>query len=157
MPELNANRLAELTIEALERTAFVVAEIAEADIEPQLPEATRFTRIDYSGPASGHVYLAASDQFIRELAASLLGVEPEEIVEDQCTDALRELTNLVGGSVTLELGGTDRCLSLGLPASIEKSAFPAAGNHTERCCLDSEGQRLEVIWVKTAQSAAAAA
>lgn len=155
--ELTANGLADLTIEALERTAFVLAEPAEDGSEEDLPSANRFACIEYCGPSSGHVYLAASDGFVRELAASLLGVEPEEIDEAQCADAIRELANIVGGSVTLELGGADRQLLLGLPQNVEQTAIPSLADQVERCCLDSEGERLEVIWAPGEDRAAAVA
>ena len=145
--KVTAQTLADLTIVALERTAFVLAELAEIESEEDLPPTNHYTRIEYSGPTNGHVYLAASDGFVRELTSSLLGVEPEEITDDQAADAMRELTNLVGGSVTLELGGTGRRLSLGLPTNVEHIDVPAVVvNGVERCCLDSEGERLEVIW-----------
>lgn len=155
MSDLNAQRIAELTITALERTAFVLAEPAEDDAD--LPPARHFARIEYSGPDHGHVYIAASDGFVRELASSLLGVEPDEIDPAQCEDALRELANIIGGSVVLELGGTDRLLSLGLPENVAKADVPALTDRSQLCCLDSECERLDVIWFPAQNQTKAAA
>ncbi len=157
MSKLNAKRIADMTIEALERTAFVLAELAEDGTEAGLPTAERFARIEYSGPTSGFVYIAASNGFVEELAASLLGVEAEEIEEAQCLDALRELANIVGGSVVLELGGTERLHSLGLPENVTESNIPPFNDSMERCCLDSECERIEVIWAPANKPASAAA
>lgn len=155
MSEMNAQRIAELTITALERTAFVLAEPAEDDAD--LPPASHFARIEYTGPVHGHVYIAASDGFVRELASSLLGVESDEIDPAQCEDALRELANIIGGSVILELGGTDRLLSLGLPENVKESDVPALTDQSQLCCLDSECERLDVIWLPAQNQTKAAA
>ena len=157
MSNLTSENLAGLVIDALERTAFVLADPVDEEGREELPQADHFARINYSGPANGSVFLAASSGFLQELAASMLGVEPEEIDNDQGQDALTETTNIVGGLVTLHLGGSDRCLTLGLPSAVEAAEIPAPGHGQIRCWLDAEGERLEVIWAPDIQTTAAAA
>jgi hypothetical protein len=135
---LDSDTLARLVTNALERTAFVLAD--PCDTPEQLPPADTFAQIDFSGPESGGVDLRASRAFARNLAGSLLGVDASEITDAQAEEALRELANIVGGSVITALGGDDCRFSLGLPA---------LGNHTPdlnatQCTLDAEGERLEV-------------
>lgn len=135
---LNADTLARLVTDALERTAFVLAD--PCDNPARLPPADTFAQIDFRGPESGTVDLRASRAFARNLAASLLGVDASEISDAQAGEALRELANIVGGSVITALGGDDCRFSLGLPS---------LGNHTPNasathCTLDAEGERLEV-------------
>jgi len=157
MNPLTVESLNELTVEALARTAFVIAEAVDPEEAAELPEATCFTRIEYGGPVSGWVGFAASEGFVRELAASLLGVEAEDIdMSVEGADAFRELANIVGGSVILALGGDERNLSLGLPEQVESTGLPSADGAGVGCCFDAEFERLEVIWAPAEQAKAAA-
>ncbi len=134
----DATTLARITIDALERTAFVLADPAD---DPQaLPPISTTASIDYSGPCNGGIDLVASAGFGRNLAASLLGCEPSEVSDSTAAEAVRELANIVGGSMILELGGTDCCYSLGLPRT---SASPR-NDFVVSCVLNAEGERLEV-------------
>jgi CheY-specific phosphatase CheX len=113
---LNEDTLARLVTDALERTAFVMAD--PCDDPDRLPPADTFAQIDFRGPESGAVDLRASRAFARNLAASLLGTDASEITDAQAEEALRELANIVGGSVITALGGDDCRFSLGLPALV---------------------------------------
>jgi len=156
MKTIDTSSLARMTVSMLERTAMVLAEPAEPDA-PQ-PPPTHFARIAYSGPSSGTVTLAATDGFLRELASSLLGVEPAEIsIESHGQDALREMTNIVGGSVLLALSGETCEYSLGLPALIpasEAAATKAATAHAE-CAVTTDAGVLRVLWSDIPQAKAA--
>lgn len=158
MSELNAVTLGQLATEALERTAFMVAEPADEDFLDELPSCDWYSSIEYTGPESGTVYLAGSTGFLVELAASLLGVDSEDVqTEREGLDALREMTNIVGGSVVTVLGGTHCKLSLGLPSVIDNSTIPTKAANKEHCILDAEGERLDVFWIPNTASAAKAA
>jgi|JI10StandDraft_1071094.scaffolds.fasta_scaffold499267_3 CheY-specific phosphatase CheX len=162
MRELTSDALVRLTAIALERTAFLMAESADPPsgsdlpgrLSEPLPAATCFARIDYRGPERGEVFLAASDGFARKLAAGLLGADPDSPdAEGAGPDALRELANIVGGSLICELGG-ERCpFSIGLPAVCDAAALPT--NPTAVATLDVEGERLEVHWSRLAIAQAA--
>ena len=92
MTMLTSQKIADFVIEALERTAFVLAEAIDAGQATSLPAPSKYSRISYIGPTSGNVYLAASEGFIRELAASILGVEPEDVdPSNEGEDAITEL------------------------------------------------------------------
>ena len=155
MSTLTPERLAELTAQALERTAFMMADQTEPN-DSALGSATRCARIRYAGPSSGTVVLRTGDEFLRALASNLLGVEPEAIDMATCgEDAMKELTNIVGGSVVLELGGRDCTYSLGLPSlSACPTGTPEAA---QTCCLDCEGQLLFVTWEPDATPSSLAA
>jgi CheY-specific phosphatase CheX len=142
LPSLDPSRLATLAIEALERTAFVLADPAE---RPEaLPEAEIAAEIRFHGPESGRVGLHASRAFARNLAASLLGCDAAEIRDEQADEALRELANIVAGSVLSSLGGDDCRFSLGLPETILPESALRDGSGATRCILDAEGERLEI-------------
>lgn len=152
MSDLNTDRLGELAIEALERTAFVVAEPADEDFLDELPECDWHSKIEYTGPESGSVILSGSTGFLVELASSLLGVCAEDVKTDgEGLDALREMTNIVGGSVVTVLGGVHCKLSLGLPEVIDSSAV-SADCACVHCILDAEGERLDIYWIPSTES-----
>lgn len=136
--DLTPNTLARLVVDALERTAFVLAD--PCDDPEQLPPADTFARIEFRGPTDGCVELLASRSFARNLAASILGADASDVSDLQSEEALRELANIVGGSVITALGGSDCRFSLGLP---QLGRAEAAGDNTA-CILDAEGARLEV-------------
>ncbi len=155
MNSLTADRLAELTVKALERTAFMMADPVTLD-PAALATANRSAAVRYGGPESGVVTLHTTDDFLRGLAANLLGVEPEAIdLASYGPDAIKELTNIVGGSVILELGGRECSYTLGLPQLSPPSNGPS--KRSKICCLDCEGHLLFVTWEPGALPASLAA
>jgi len=155
MSNLTPDRLAELTIKALERTAFMMADPVTLD-HAALATANRSATVRYGGPESGVVALHTTDDFLRGLAANLLGVEPELIdLASYGDDAIKELTNIVGGSVILELGGRECTYTLGLPQLSPPSS--GASERSRTCCLDCEGHLLFVTWEPAAVPASLAA
>ena len=154
MSEFSADKLAEMVIAALERTAFVLAEPVESDRVASLPAPAHAAVIGYTGPKSGSVRLEATEGFLREVASSLLGVEPHEVdVEKDGLDVIRELANIVGGSVLLELGGDACPFSLGLP---EVTALSKGATSDDCVChIESDGEHLRVFWHAEAAAIAA--
>ena len=158
MSQLTSQRIGQLVIEALERTAFVLAETVDAGKAAHLPKPSHFSRIVYTGPTQGEVFLSASDGFVRELTSSMLGVEPEDVdAEIEGQDAIKELVNIVGGSTILELGGADCQYSLRLPELLDGTSAPEPGDNGAACFVESEGELLKVVWrpMDSSQSAAA--
>lgn len=138
MTEFNTNALERVTIEALERTAFVLVD--PCDPEDTAPP-THFAQIRFTGPRDGSITVSASEGFLRELASSLLGIESDEIeIETEGLDAIRELANILGGSVLNDIGGQDSEFSLGLPELVDGDS----GEPGLVCCFDCEGESLSV-------------
>ncbi len=159
MSTLDADRLGELVVEALERIAFVIVEPCdEADL-PGPFAATQRARITISGVGEGSVWLDADDGFACELAAGLLGCDADEV--DPTTtgrDALSELANIVGGSVVVALGGEDREYRLGLPEPLEAAAeggtaTPAEDEAAVRTLLAGDEGAIAVCWCPAAADA----
>jgi CheY-specific phosphatase CheX len=141
---ITPDRLAELAVKALERTAFMMADPAEVSANA-VSSANRRATIRYAGPASGLVTIRTNDDFLRSLASNLLGEEPDAIDLSTCgDDAIKELTNILGGSVIHELGGADNTFSLGLPQVVQSTNTPATMDRT--CALDCEGHPLFITW-----------
>jgi hypothetical protein len=158
MSELNSNRMGELVIEALERTAFVLADICEDEDQAAAFTPTQCSTIAFEGLGDGRLLLASDVAFVAELASSLLGVEPEEVSpEAEGADALSELANIVGGSVMLEFGGADHEYTHGLPETIAADAFAFDAPGNVNCTLESETGMIRVTWMPGGASAKRAA
>jgi len=145
--KIPTERLAEMVTDALERTCFMISDPSDADASARNGYTlTHSARIAYNGPDAGFVYVVASDGFLEELASSLLGCEPEEINLDvDGRDAIKELANIMGGSVTLELGGDKSEYRLGLP---EQSDVADPGGGTD-IYIESMAGALRVCWMPT--------
>lgn len=147
MNELTEQRIGELVVDALERTAFVLVDIISQEDAKELPVPTNFTRVAFTGAANGSIILSATDGFLRELASSILGVDLDEVEPDvEGRDGLNELANIVGGSVILEMGGADSYIKYGLPCPIEQSQLPTFDNGTVMCHMECDGELLVVAW-----------
>ncbi len=148
MNDLTPDRIGDLVVEALERTAFVLAETVEPDQLQTEFAPTRFACIAFTGVAVGSIVLSATDEFVAELASSLLGVEPEEItLEKEGVDALSELANIVGGSIIIDLGGEKEHYEYGLPLSLHADQLPEEPSGTLKTYLESESGMLCVAWL----------
>ena len=151
MPDIDTATLTRLATAAFERTAFMLVDpIDEADPA----KLTTHARIDYFGAGEGSVFVSASEGFIVELASSLLGVEPDEVTpQSEGADAIREIANILAGSLLTTLGGGDHAFRLGLPAHCEAPDHAAT---TASCTLESEGEPLVFTWVDRAAQTKAA-
>ena len=156
MNNLAPETISEVIVRALERTAFVLADTVYAedvsdDFQPQW-----YSRIGFTGIAEGTILLSANEEFVRELAASMLGVEPDEVeLASQGRDALNELANIIGGSIIIELGGRDHEYQYGLPSAIDASELPARSAGAVDGWVESEDGVLCVSWLPQAASKAA--
>lgn len=142
-----------IIMRALERIAFLVVDPSDPDVTNDLPPAYASASVPFEGCASGTVVVSASKGFLIELASGIMGVEPEEVnVDVEGLDALREITNILGGEVVRSLGGDDNPCRLGLPEVIDSvpSTWPTAS-----CLMDALGELLYVSWYsKSAKKAA---
>lgn len=148
MNTINSTTLADMTIRMLERTAMVLAE--PAPVHDDTPAPTRFARIHYHGPSRGTILLAGTDGFCRELAASLLGVESDDInLDREGLDALKEMANIVGGSMILALAGGQCAFTLGLP-EVVPAPDPVPPGPGADCTIVTESGALRVHWRQAA-------
>lgn len=143
---IDSIRLAEMIGDALERTAFVLCEPVEND-EPALDE---LAAVEFTGVRAGIVILAASRGFCAELAAGLLGAEPDEVTERDGREALAELANMAAGSVVAALGGERDRIRLTLPRPASRDEFDAALGRGVTATLDSVGEPLRIVLLHAA-------
>jgi chemotaxis protein CheX len=106
---------------------------------PLVPEPAKNVATDVTGSVSltgawrGHVLVSCSTEASRNAAAALLGMELDEVTDDDVADALGELANIIGGNVKSLL--PEPC-ALSLPhVHVDSAAgkYPAA---VEVCKLD---------------------
>ena len=82
-------------------------------------------QIELRGDWNGRIVLTCDSQVAHEIAGAMLGAHPDEqLPQEDVTDAVGEVLNVVGGSVKGALGGI---MSLGLPG-VTPSAGRASGD-----------------------------
>ena len=101
--------------QVLEEMAFVFVEPIDDDKNRWSNKAVR-SHLSFSGPCKGYINFITEPEFCFNLAANLLGVEPDdEEVGSKSFDALGELTNVFGGVLMEKLFGNDKVCNLGIP------------------------------------------
>lgn len=116
MADLNQDMLEEVTGRILEDAAFVFAERVadEWDAASSIIRAT----VDFTGEAEGSLYISTTSEFAEMLAANLLGLDMgDEGAEAFSEDAVKELTNIVGGELLAFWLGEDAHYEMGVPNS----------------------------------------
>lgn len=84
-----------------------------SDKESILGAALKFT-----GPSAGSFYVIIPVKLVAEITANFLGLEEEEINEEQIEDTLKEALNMIGGHM-LSLFDKGGDISLSIPELIE--------------------------------------
>ena len=158
MNTLTTERIGEVVIEALERTAFVLADAVDPDEITGLGPLNNHSRVNFTGDVCGEVHLAATDGFLCELAASLLGIDAGDIdLDSHGRDALSELTNIVGGSIILELGGDEKPYEYGLPEVLDGVPFAPDPESDNVAYFVTDEAALAVYWKEASVEGKAAA
>ena len=102
-------------------------------------------RIEYEGPIRGEVSCWCTREFALQLAANLLGVEPDAgdaLVATE--DAFSEYLNVLCGHLVTRWHGTEAVFNLTIPEVVECEAAPelAALNVDQKCSLVVDGECL---------------
>ena len=92
--------------------------------------------VSVTGGWSGHVVFACGEEVGRTIAAGLLMAEPDDINDDDLSDAMGEMANVIGGNVKSVMPGPSK---LSLPVAI-------IGNASERRPGAIETTRVELTW-----------
>jgi CheY-specific phosphatase CheX len=87
--------------EVLEKMFFAetLGEASGPDEAGDLPADTITVELTFQGEPSGSMCLRLTDDSAREIAADFLGLERAEISSDQISEVVRELANMICGSV----------------------------------------------------------
>lgn len=118
--------LERVVADVLERLAFMFAEPAERAALPRSVPDALAASIQFSGERDGSMVLAVTSAQCAELAANVMGVEPQdEIVIQRRDDALAELLNVTCGHMLTEVAGTEPVFDMSVPviAALDGAAW----------------------------------
>jgi chemotaxis protein CheY-P-specific phosphatase CheC len=92
------------------------AEPVSREETPGLDSDGLSVNMEFSGPISGGLTLAASREAAAEIAANILGVDADDIVAQRGgEDALKELLNVICGRLLTALAGEGPIFNLSVP------------------------------------------
>jgi CheY-specific phosphatase CheX len=119
LKKLNAKSLEPVLLEVvsdvLEQFSFMFTEPSEGNLfncfGPHLLQA----QIVFKGSVCGGLSMFAMAPFCVQLAANVLGMEPEDVSYDHAYDALKEVVNVVCGEFLLRVGGKKQVFDLSIP------------------------------------------
>jgi hypothetical protein len=158
MTTLEGQTLARTIILALERMAFVLAEEVAEELATELGPYQHHAMIGFRGQGQDvKLFLAASDGFLLEFTANLLGLDETEFDMAQYgPQAISELASLVGDEVIVMMGGTESDYALDAPILLDDEELETMLVEEERpltCYLESEGEVLRAqILMKEVQA-----
>ncbi|MCP4679418.1 MAG: chemotaxis protein CheX [Deltaproteobacteria bacterium] len=113
--ETRSDLFQQTIIETLEEAAFIFATPAK-EVLSWSKDKVLEARLSYTGEATGTLMMAATTDSIAEIAANMLGLEPDEPdVEMKQADALGEMLNIIGGVVVEAWFGSESEVQLDVP------------------------------------------
>ncbi|MBM4061248.1 MAG: chemotaxis protein CheX [Planctomycetes bacterium] len=127
MPTVTAADFRILVARALERMAFVVAEPTGESAGEVLARSRHHAAIEITGDDHrAWLLVSATAGFVTEVAAGMMGMDPDEIDADEHGDAtVAELANVLGGEFVMALGGDLAPVRLSLPQCLDDAAVDA--------------------------------
>ncbi|MBN2724902.1 MAG: chemotaxis protein CheX [Deltaproteobacteria bacterium] len=118
--KINDTILFEAVSQVFEEAVFALLEKSEDEISWD-PD-TMIASMNFKGPLSGVLYLCVPEEYSIEIAANLLGLEPDnEELEEKKSGAIKELLNMVVGIFINKVYGESQAYHLGIPSMIELS------------------------------------
>ena len=126
--------LAMLVGEVLGNLAFMVSDDEPAEL---LPGAVWLQcEVGYQGPVGGTLRCWCTRDFAIQLAANLLGIEPDEgDAQASAEDACREFMNVLCGHLVTAWHGNEAIFNLSIPIVKECLETPQPpGNESITCC-----------------------
>jgi len=130
--------IAESTNELFETMLSMDVELSASE-EPPFFEGERITgSLSFAGKLMGSIAITVSDEFSKEMTASMLGMEPDEIEgEDEINDVILEICNIIGGNLKSNFNdaGMDCVIStpsitIGLDFNIESMNMERSESYT---------------------------
>lgn len=101
-----------------ETMAYMFAERAAVRGLPNFEGEAVESAISFSGPRNGSMVLAVPKDMCVELAASVLGVERDDVdIAEKGIDAIKELLNVICGNVLTEIAGSEPVFNLSMPST----------------------------------------
>jgi hypothetical protein len=125
MDERTREMAGQVLQDVLEKQAFLFVDPAEGG---EAPDAGLLaTSLRFAGARTGGIALAAPLELAREIAAGILGCEPDDPqAEERAGDACKEILNIACGQALTAWFGTAPIFDLGIPEARELSETEAA-------------------------------
>jgi CheY-specific phosphatase CheX len=95
--------------------------------------------LGFSKGLEGTVYVIAPDRWVSRMTSDFLGIDPDQITDDQKADTLKEATNMIAGHM-FSLFDKDGSIQLGIPELIRRSPLIAE---------DIDSIKGTMVWVTT--------
>lgn len=139
--------LGSVTVESLERFAFMLGDPADYENLPELPLSAWLVTMRYTGPRSASIGLATTAMLAHHMASNLFGREPEVISQEEAADALKEFLNVTCGDLLHALEGNEPIFDLSAPAvtSVDRATLQKLLAGQVQVALNVEGQPLFVF------------
>jgi CheY-specific phosphatase CheX len=151
--EQDLKTLGRTVIGILEEAAFLFCEpLDDPKTLPVAPEVF-VAALDFRGAFAGNILLSAPSDVTLELAANLLGLEPDSPeVGGKGADALGEMLNIIGGALLKEWFGASSDFEMGIPEvrrmSDDKLAQETANAALHFPMITEQGYRIDAAVLK---------
>jgi chemotaxis protein CheY-P-specific phosphatase CheC len=110
--------LAEVFLDILERIAFMFGEIVEMSDVSGIETESVHASIAFRGQIDGQIEIVAPCDFCTELAANMLGTDPnDDVAERRGIDSLRELLNITCGNFVTAATGNRSVTDVRVPST----------------------------------------
>jgi flagellar motor switch protein FliN/FliY len=132
--ELNLKTIvSESVIDVFDTMLSAKLEIADKISPDNLEKIRNVGSVSFAGDATGMVSIHVGDNFSRELAADMLGMEIEELESDEeIRDMLGELSNIVGGNLKSTFTDTGLVCALSTPSFTTGTDFKIESLNMEK-------------------------
>ena len=125
MIEQDANKIMdEVLAEVLEKQAFMFTDIVPVEELVEAEELNYQAFMSFTGEFSGKITLVVTGSMSHEIAANILGVEPdEETSEASAKDSLKEILNVICGNFLTAVAGAEPEFDITIPevANVRKT------------------------------------
>lgn len=130
--------LTDVFIETLEQFALLFGEPADSGEMPPTEEPYRSAVIRFqAGSRTGEFIVAASPELCREVAANIIGLDPEDVADEAMTDSVKELANVVLGAMADRCFGAQTVCEMEPPEvrSLDRDALAAMIADPDGICM----------------------
>ena len=142
MKTIDANKFATRLQELFETMCFVLADPIPQEEEGAMEEDFAAHIRLWNEEAARTLSLRASRGFLEEVASGMLGIEPEDLSDEDVEATIFELANVACGELIDFLGGEMEQVECGLP---EAGVARSSASIPEFCrAFDSMGELLEI-------------
>ena len=128
MSEDHEETIMKVFSDVAESLAFMFVEPPDDEPLPEPDSPCVLTKMDFRGPFTGTLALATPESLCPEIAANVLGLDPDdELIAAKPHDALKELLNVTCGNLLTAIAGDEPVFDLTVPevSALEEDSWNA--------------------------------